>query len=531
MGYLIGAVLALFAFFAALWLVLLIAMWVVVPMFVIVLPVAVLVGAGTAVVAVVLVLLAKPGWAAREVTPDDVLAGGALRQRKAGKRDHAWPVYPAAQWREDQAAMRSAVFVRVIPLVWRRFDGFRKSYSDRVGVVLGVLGYPVLLAWAGGLAVMWAVLAAITAAVVFVGWLGWLAVAGFLRGADTLVRKARRAQGSCPSCYHITDLPLFPCDGCGRAQADIRPGRLGGVSRRCACGTSLPTTVLRAAGRLTPTCPRCEAELRPGAAVLTDIRLPVFGPISAGKTRLVYAGMLALRDRVVAAGASFDFVDEDSKTAFDDGTAVITSGATTRKTDDKLLPAVTARLTVGKRRALVHLFDASGESYANRDGNTALEFLDHAQGLVFVVDPFSIGSVADQLGGAQSASVRRASPATADAEQTYHLTVRRLQDFQVDTTKRRLAVAVVKSDLLAGLPFAERLLGGDVERWLVDIGLDNLVLSAKRDFAEVRFFVVASIAERGARGTASPAEPFGWLLARAGFPVLPAIGDRSEEVV
>jgi hypothetical protein len=519
-----------FAIYIVAWLVVAFAMWLLVPALLVILPITILAGICTSIVVMVLSLWGKPGFGARDVTPDDVVASPVLRQRRKAKRDHAWPVYTAAQWKPDQGAMLAAVRT-VNASLWRGLVRRARDW-DVTGYVIGALVSPVVAVFSLATVITWAVLAAVCGVVVTAGWLGWLVVSGALRGFDTAIRRLRRAKGSCPRCYHVTDLPLFPCDRCGRVHSDIRPGRLGGLWRRCACGSRLPTTVLRASGRLTPTCPRCDNELRPGAATVTDIRLPVFGPVSAGKTRLIYAGMLAVRDRAAGAGIGFDFVDEDSRAAFDQGVSVISSGSTTVKTEaGKLPPAITVRLTAGRRRALVHLFDAAGESYVDRDENSELEFLDHAQGLVFVVDPFSLGWVRDQLGGAGSATVSSANPATDDAEQTYHLTVRRLQDFRIDTGKRRLAVAVVKSDLLSGLPFAEFLLRGEVERWLVEAGLDNLVLSAQRDFAEVRFFVVASIAHKGDRALASPAEPFGWLLSKSGFAALPVEPERSEEVV
>ncbi len=263
--------------------------------------------------------------------------------------------------------------------------------------------------------------------------------------------------------------------------------------------------------------------------MLTDIRLPVFGPVYAGKTRLVYAGLLALRDAAAAQGAQMDFVDEDSKQAMADGGQLIVNGANTTKTPAGVLPgALTVRFTLRRRKALLHLFDAAGELYADRDDNSDLEFLDHAQGLIFVVDPLSVPWVRDQLGDTPAA--RLAATAAEEPESVYQVTTRRLRDFGVDTRRRALAMTVVKADLLDGLPPAEDLRPDQVRAWLVRAGLDNLVLSAERDFGEVRYFLVASVAANKAGPGRSPAAPFNWLAARAGLSLLPPTPNAPRPV-
>ncbi|HEY6424072.1 MAG TPA: hypothetical protein VIY28_12660 [Pseudonocardiaceae bacterium] len=289
--------------------------------------------------------------------------------------------------------------------------------------------------------------------------------------------------------------------------------------------------MVRAAYRLKTSCPNCLEPLRAGSAVHRDIRLPVFGPVSAGKTRLVYASLLALRDQAVAAGASVEFADEQSNRAFDHGVEIIRTGADTAKTLAGRLPtAVTAQVTsVARRKALLHLFDAAGEFYIDRDDNSELSFLDHAQGLVFVVDPFSIPWVRDQLGGLGQVMLARANAAVDDPEQVYHVTAGRLRDYGVRMSHQRLAIAVVKADLLVDLPPTRDLRPHQVREWLQEAGLDNLVLAAERDFAEVRYFVVASVHGVPAGNPMSPANPFAWLMAKAGLQLLPGELDPTKQ--
>ena len=55
----------------------------------------------------------------------------------------------------------------------------------------------------------------------------------------------------------------------------------------------------------------------------------------------------------------------------------------------------------------------------------------------------------------------------------------------------------MKADLLLGLPSSEGLApdstSAQIEAWLADRGLDNLVIAAARDFEVVRYFLVSSL--------------------------------------
>lgn len=514
-----------------------------VPALVVVVPAVAAAGALTAAALAVLTLTGHRD-PPDTVTPDQTAAGTAklpkLPDDAPFGRDRAWASYFSAQARVDLTRVRH-VNTTLLAQGWRWIgELFENSWPGRITVAL-VLA-PLWLGFSVGALLATAAIVGAGVAVLFTTWVLWTIPTGVSRAGDQLVRRFRGASGSCPSCYHVTMLPAFACPGCGQVHRDIRPGRLGGLWRRCHCGTVLPTGVLRMARKSPPSCPRCEETLRAGAAVVTDVRLPVFGPVSAGKTRLVYTGLLAVRDRVAAQGGVVDFVDEDSKQAFDHAVALITAGGDTVKTPaGELPPAITARYTAGRRRALLHLFDAAGEFYADRDDNTDLEFLDHAQGLVFVVDPFSIPWVRDRIGeSSASAVVAKANPARESPERVYHVTAKRLLDYGVATGKRRLAVTVVKSDLLAGFSFAGDLTPGTVRDWLMKVDLDNLVLSAEREFGEVRYFMVASMAGTSSDDALSPAAPLAWLSAGAGLRLWPdpeasgrpeAAPKESEETV
>ncbi len=526
MPYLLGLIAALVAIGIAIWITVWATMWLVIPGLLIMLPVELLGGVVWGCTVPILTLTGYRRWRPRTITAQDVKQGTSnLPKLPTGSpfgRDPAWPSYLVAQSRVDLREMWRRT-VDTLGAGWRKGRDIGNEWDHPVGWAVVVIGlYPAwLMVSVGALAAVSAILLACGSTLLVVTT-GWLLVAGVLRGGDYLVRRLRGASGSCQSCYYVSPLPAFPCAQCEEMHRDIRPGLLGAVWRRCICGAILPTTVLRAAYQLQTSCPNCLEPLRAGAAVHRDIRLPVVGPTSAGKTRLVYAGLLALQDQAAAAGAEVDFTDEQSRRAFDHGVEIISSGADTTKTPAGQLPtAITAQVTVARRKALLHVFDAAGEFYIDRGDNSELLFLDHAQGLVFVVDPFSIPWVRDQLGGLGQVMLARANAAVDDPEQVYHVTAGRLRDYGVRTSNQRLAIAVVKADLLVDLPPARDLRPHEVREWLRKAGLDNLVLAAERDFAEVRYFMVASVHSTRPGSPISPANPFAWLIARAGLQLLP----------
>jgi hypothetical protein len=494
-------------------------------------PFLVVIGCALGAVLVVAVLAATllrmEAYAATTVTPVEV-AARLPKPRTPFPRDRAWPNYLFAQSRDDlsTALDRTAT---AVARVW----GPARVVADEPVVLLA---WPLLLiplvaaiALTAGVVVAGLVTYVVMSLALALAWLGWLAVVAFLRGVDVGTRRLRGAKATCarPRCNHRNLLPAYRCT-CGQVHHDIRAGRLGAFARRCECGKLLPTTVLKAAVGLMPECQKCGEPLRGSAGILTDILFPVFGPASAGKTRLVFAGMVALDRHLMALGGAMHTIDPDSEATFQHAVSVVESRTQTTKTDAAAPPAgITVHLTHARHSAHLHLFDAAGEFYANREQNSELSFLDDAEGLVFVVDPFSIPAVIDELTGALAPRLTAAHAALMDPEQSYLVTVQRLDDQGVKLDRKPLAVAVVKADLLLGVPCAAGLsresTSETIESWLRDRGLDNLVVGATRDFAAVRYFLVSSLDETaeddGTAGATSAARPLLWLLGRSRMPV------------
>ncbi len=434
--------------------------------------------------------------------------------------DIAWPLYPFRQSRADVARVRRNVAANNTaiwrPVRWFNRDGKGLWVLFPIPVVMiCFLALASLTSWC-----CYLVYALVTIVSTGASRVVLVPAAALLRSAERVRRSRLRTDAACMRCFHVTAWPAYQCPTCLRPHHDVRPGRLGVLFRRCTCGTHLPMLASRAAWRVTPVCQRCGSPLAVGAGAVRDIRVPVFGDISAGKTRFLYASLNSLTVTAAEAGLAVTFPDKDSQEQADFGLGVIRSGRETAKTSTNGEVSLTLRLGAGRPSELVHLFDAAGEHFRSARRPDALRFLDDGQGLVYILDPFSIEAVTKRLGGSTAPEVLRAHAAAGDPQLTYDEVASRLRDGGVPASAGRLAVVVSKDDLLrrAGLE-----LPADSEalaQWLWDNGLHNLVMSARRDFAEVRFFTVASQAVPPGDPN-DPGRPLRWLLTAHGVRLPP----------
>jgi hypothetical protein len=451
------------------------------------------------------------------ITPSAYLAE-RVAARPAGtgqfEPDIAWPLYPLRQVRADLtriAADCRARYKRLWKWPFKPIIFFLLLPISLTALVcLPIVGLTIMLIFGLFALVSWALAAAVA--------LGFAVAVILLRGAEAGWHRVMRTEASCPhpGCYQVTARPAYKCPGCSALHRDIRPGRLGLFTRRCMCGALLPTMVLRAAWRLQAVCQRCEKPLRSGSAAVRDVRVPIFGDTSAGKTRFLYAALDSLIDTTSRAKIPFGFPDEDSENDATLALDIIRSGQDTAKTSTTLPTALTCRLGRGRRGTLVHLFDAAGEHFRGAEMHDSLAFLDHGHGLVYVLDPFSVGSVRDLMTGHNAVVIRLAHVAAGDPESAYTEVVTRLRDSGVDAAGQRLAIVVSKTDLLCAGGLKPPVGSDAIADWLTEIGVHNLVLSARREFAEVRYFTVASLAAGQARRGSEAGAPLRWLLSSRG---------------
>jgi len=430
--------------------------------------------------------------------------------------DLAWPYYPVRQAVVDLAEVRKNLHENYLR-TWRwPLDAFFYGRHGRRLAWWIFFPIPVTVIYfllVGGLSawfcygVYWLVTTGVAAGnMVIFG-----AAEAVMRGAERHRRTTRHAQAPCMHCFHTTEWPAYRCRGCARLHHDVRPSRLGLITRRCECGTHVPMMASRAAWRLTAVCKRCKRPLPEGTGAVRDIRVPVFGDTSAGKTRFLYASLNSLMLTAGKAGIEITFPDKASQDQAEFGLNLIRARRDTAKTSATAPTALTCRLGRGRRSELIHLFDAAGEHFRDAQRYDELRFLDDSQGLVYVLDPFAVPAIQDRLTGHNAAVIRLAHAAAGDPEIAYEEVIARMRDSGVPASAQRLAVIVSKADLLRKTGLEPPAGSGSIAEWLKSVGMYNLVVSSQREFAEVRFFTVAS-QDVAADRADDPGAPLSWLL-------------------
>ena len=443
----------------------------------------------------------------------------AARPARAGefRPDRAWPFYPFRQARADLARAWAEIGAGY-RAVWKRPAG--AFFSARGGSpVLWWLLLPVPVAVitclsAAGLAAAacYALFALVSLCCVAVTMAVFGPIAIIARGLERTRRTLLRTQASCPRCFHVTPWPAYRCPGCSLLHRDLRPGRLGLIVRRCECGRLLPTMPLRAAWRLKAACQRCAKPLPPGAGAVRDVRISIFGDPAAGKTRFLFAALSSLMSTAERAGIAVEFPDQSSTEQVELGFERLKSRQDTGRSPATMPAALTVRLGLGARSTLAHLFDTAGAHYRDPEMHDSLGFLADSHGLVYVIDPFTVAAVRQQLADLGNGPSRLGRRAIADPEAAYGEVVERLRGGGVAARQQRLAVIVTKADLLRSSGLEVPADSDLVAAWLSHCGAHNLVRAACREFAEARFFTVASHAAAGDGGPDDPGAPLRWLL-------------------
>ena len=372
-----------------------------------------------------------------------------------------------------------------------------------------------------------------------------------LRGADSAVLRIKNIRMVCPNpeCYERVPYPGYECPArpCTRRHRDIRPGRFGIVRRRCQCGARMKTLLLFGSARMNAFCPRCGNMLEHRPGKVPEIVLPFFGAIGAGKTRLLFSMVAQLLLWSNAAGASgketssaerpdrgrvrelragppgkrrpggkrltAEFADSATADMLDklnDAIKWLSPHSATAKTPPELPRAYVIRLTAGHDTALLHMFDAAGEFFSTPGRTQDLRFFSKSRTFILVIDPLSVEAFRNRLTAGRPGSITEVTPAVLAPELAYQQAHQEIEAMGVRLRKARLAVVFSRADLIDAPE-------GDVAAWATDeLGLGNLVRSARLDFAEACFFRTGAVMQDGGMHSSVPVL-IRWLLAGHGF--------------
>ncbi|GAA2136482.1 hypothetical protein GCM10009760_16040 [Kitasatospora kazusensis] len=347
--------------------------------------------------------------------------------------------------------------------------------------------------------------------------------AATLRAVDRALLRLKRLRTGmiCPHCYERVRYPAYDCPSatCRRRHADIRPGRYGILRRRCACGQHMPTLLMlmRRQERLQAYCTHahCGKPMNTDAGHMPEVVLPLIGGRAAGKTQLMAAMLLALENAAANGGPAVRLADEDSTAGYRVLREVLRMRGHTLGTQKALPRAHSFTLGSGRAERLVHLFDTAGERFVDRDETDALRYARAARTFVFVLDPMAVDDFWTRLEPAPGALLDRTLASTVHPEEVFGRSVQAVAAMGAPVRQSRLAVAISKTDLLAGHGLSpEPPDDSDAARaWILDrLGLHSLVQAMELDFQEVRYFCTAAVADESAQVDPSISRLVGWCL-------------------
>lgn len=220
-----------------------------------------------------------------------------------------------------------------------------------------------------------------------------------VRAADTLYLKRKKIFSACPECKERAVLPSYTCPGCGEKHSNLTPGKYGILKRTCNCGQKLPVTFMNGRKELDAYCRSCGHPLSDSENV--SICIPVIGGRSVGKTAFITAFSRDFINEVAPdKGWGIKPYDEEKIHIYQEIEQDYHNGTTrmTKRSEDisKASSVSFSFFVSGKHFTpdrLVHIYDIAGEVFTDNSENEIQKQYEYCQGIILMIDPFSIPSV------------------------------------------------------------------------------------------------------------------------------------------
>lgn len=215
-----------------------------------------------------------------------------------------------------------------------------------------------------------------------------------------LVRK--KIFTACHECKEKSLIPTYICPSCGAKHTNLTPGVYGILHRTCRCGAKLPTAFFNGRRHLEAECPVCGHKLMDRES--RPICIPIVGGRSVGKTAFITAFSRDFIETVAPAkGFEIEFYNEKKADIYREISRDFASGSTRmtdRPQDVNVASSVSFSFFVKhpefSPERLVHVYDIAGEVFTDNSENEVQKQYEYCQGIVLIVDPFSIPSIRHQ---------------------------------------------------------------------------------------------------------------------------------------
>lgn len=320
-----------------------------------------------------------------------------------------------------------------------------------------------------------------------------------LNGFEFIVTRIYSIRRPCPICGS-TATPDYIIGGKPHP-VKLHPGVYGVFTHKSpVTGESIPTMLLNGKGKITRKCKKCNSFINADTdnTIGTEIHIGIVGHRSSGKSYLLYSGLSSLMssypERFSQIDADNDTKIENKKKRIDARDGIQTDVANKYRAIQLILKS--------KLRPLpYHLFfyDVAGEKFnaSSSSHKTAMDFYRNVQSIVFIIDP----SMLDISGTPASAKFVDWHKRNANAEKyridgSFAVLKDILETVGRKSNKIDLNFVCTKTDMgyLPELGYSKTPGENEIERFIsAELGLSNLINSAKASFKNVHFYTVSAI--------------------------------------
>lgn len=216
---------------------------------------------------------------------------------------------------------------------------------------------------------------------------------------DRFYLKRKKIFTACPSCKEKSLIPVYGCPSCGEKHSNLTPGKYGIIHRTCNCGEKLGTCFFVGRKNYPSYCATCGNSLSDRENM--PICIPVVGGRSVGKTAFITAFSKNFIEKLAPENDwTTEFYNEEKKDIYLEILADYQNG-TTRMTDRPQDINKTSSISFSfflkgkelKPERLIHIYDIAGEVFTDNSENEMQKQYEYCQGMVLIIDPFSIPAV------------------------------------------------------------------------------------------------------------------------------------------
>lgn len=357
------------------------------------------------------------------------------------------------------------------------------------------------------------------------------------------VLKRSEAIAICPKCHRHVPLRHYRCPDCGRIN-ELIPDGASLYHGRCGCGAILPKTNRFGRAKLVAVCPRCASILGPGAGDLIERVIPIVGGSTVGKSAFLAAWIVTVAHvfpKTFGARVSFPF--SGNLPFIETCLRQFRAGIAPNKTHVMEPDGVGVDIRMPEKRKFVRVFcyDPAGECFDETQSLMNFTYYDFMDGILFLIDPFSIPSVRRRYGplleGTNQEGFQFSESDIDDYCSRFLISLRKFHDLKMDEYHyAACAVVLTKADMFdlddqIGQRAARSLrktspnmteddaMHFACTRFLERAGVGPILGKLNANFSEVRCFSVSAFGHAPETNSAyAPVRierPFLWLLRQA----------------